>query len=61
MAINIHTVNNMLISIDSVISGNIKNSKHDFSVTASNLDHHANDKEKANISSHDGSGNWFKM
>jgi hypothetical protein len=51
----------MLISIDSVISGNIKNSKHDFSVTASNLDHHANDKEKANISSHDGSGNWFKM
>jgi len=47
VTVYIHTVNNMLISTDAVISGNIKNLKYD--------------KDKANIPSHDDSGIWFEM
>jgi hypothetical protein len=47
VTVYIHTVNNMLISTGAVISGNIKNLKCD--------------KDKANIPSHDNSGNWSEM
>ena len=47
VTVYIHMVNNVLISTGAVISGNIKNLKYD--------------KDKANIPSHDDSGNWFEM